>query len=59
MLPVFAGFVLGFLFTLQMEATCSSEMSVDIQCNIRRYIAEDRTFQDLFSSVYSLHSKVC
>jgi hypothetical protein len=28
-----------------MEATCSSEMSVDFQRNPRRYIPEDRTFQ--------------
>jgi hypothetical protein len=29
--------------TLQKEATCSSETSVDFQRTIRRYIPEDRT----------------
>jgi hypothetical protein len=29
--------------TLKMEATCSSETSVDLQWTTRRYIPEDRT----------------
>jgi hypothetical protein len=32
-------------FLVKVEATCSSETSVDIQRTIRRYIAEDRTLQ--------------
>jgi hypothetical protein len=32
--------------TLKMEATCSSEMSVDFQRNILRYIPEDRTLHN-------------
>jgi hypothetical protein len=36
-----AGFLIGLLLTLKMEATCSSETSVDFQRTIRRYIPED------------------
>jgi hypothetical protein len=31
--------------TLKMEATCSSETSIDFQCTTRRYIPEDRTIE--------------
>jgi hypothetical protein len=35
--------MLVFAWTLKMEATCSSETSVDSQRTTRRYILEDRT----------------
>jgi hypothetical protein len=35
------GFLVDLFFTLKMEAIYSSEMSVDFQRNIRRYIQED------------------
>jgi hypothetical protein len=38
-----AGFIFGLLFTVKMEATCSSESSVDFQRATRGYIPEDRT----------------
>jgi hypothetical protein len=34
----------GLFLALKMEATCSSETSVDYQWTMRRYISEDRTF---------------
>jgi hypothetical protein len=37
-----AGFQLDFS-TLKMEATCSSEASIDFQRSTRRYIQKDRT----------------
>jgi hypothetical protein len=36
-------YCLAFSSTLKMEATCSSETSVDFQRTTRRYIPEDRT----------------
>jgi hypothetical protein len=42
-----AGFFLGLFFdTLKMEATCSTETSVDFQGTIRSYIPEDRTLHN-------------
>jgi hypothetical protein len=38
-----AGFLLGVLFDLKMEATRSSETSADLQGSTRRYIPEHRT----------------
>jgi hypothetical protein len=38
--------LLAFLFELKMEATYSSEASVDFQRTTRRYIPEDRTLHD-------------
>jgi hypothetical protein len=38
-----AGFSLGLFSTLNMEATCSSETSVDFQRSTRRFIPGDRT----------------
>jgi hypothetical protein len=35
-----------YLSTLRMEATCSSEMSVDFQRTTWRYVAEDRTLHN-------------
>jgi hypothetical protein len=40
-----AGFLLN-LFHPEMEATCSSETSVDIQCTTLRYIPEDSTLHN-------------
>jgi hypothetical protein len=37
---------LGFFFDPEMEARCSSETSVDFQRTTRRYISEDRTFNN-------------
>jgi hypothetical protein len=39
--------------TLKMEATCSSEMSVDFKRTTRRYISEDKTLEDFLQSRYS------
>jgi hypothetical protein len=39
-------FLLGFSSTLRMEATCSSETSVDSQRTTWRYIPEDRTLHN-------------
>jgi hypothetical protein len=38
-------YCLAYSSTLKMEATCSSEKSVDFQRITRRYIPEDRTVQ--------------
>jgi hypothetical protein len=40
-----AGFCLAYSSTLKMEATCSSEKSVDFQRATRCYIPEDRPLQ--------------
>jgi hypothetical protein len=37
---------LAYSSTLEMEASCSSEMSVDFQRSTRRYISEDSTLVD-------------
>jgi hypothetical protein len=37
---------LAYLTTLKMEATCSSEISVDFQQTTRRYIPEARTLHN-------------
>jgi hypothetical protein len=37
---------LGYYSTMKMEATCSSETSVDFQPTTRRYIPEDRTLHN-------------
>jgi hypothetical protein len=39
---------LAYSSTLKMEATCSSEMSVDFQRTIWHYIPEYRTLQDFY-----------
>jgi hypothetical protein len=39
------GFLLGLFSTLKMEATCSSETSVDFQRIARCYVLEDKTLQ--------------
>jgi hypothetical protein len=39
---------LAYSSTLKMEATCSSEMSVDFQQTVWRYIPDDRTLHILF-----------
>jgi hypothetical protein len=39
------GFLLGLLFTLMIEATCSSEMFVGCQWTTWHYIPEDRTLR--------------
>jgi hypothetical protein len=45
-----AGFLLNlFLWTLKMEAICSSETSLDTQLTTRRYIPEDCTLHEWHS----------
>jgi hypothetical protein len=39
-------FCLAYSSTLKMEATCSSETSVDFQRTTRRYIPEDKTLHN-------------
>jgi hypothetical protein len=39
---------LAYYLTLKMEATCSSETSVDFQLTTQLYIPEDRTLQEFF-----------
>jgi hypothetical protein len=47
LLPAFTQFLCSaFSSTMKLEATCSSEMSVDFQRTTRRYIAEDRTLRN-------------
>jgi hypothetical protein len=43
---VLVGFLLGLFFDPKMEATSSSEMSVEFQHTTRRYILEDRTLHN-------------
>jgi hypothetical protein len=70
-----AGFCVAYSSTLKMEATYSSETSVDFQRTIRRYITEDRTVHNhrcdnlksclvikycIFSfEVFSCNSEIC
>jgi hypothetical protein len=51
-----AGFLLGLISTLKMEAICSSETSVDTQRTTQRYILKDGTLQqlDIFRGLISL-----
>jgi hypothetical protein len=44
---------LAYSSTLKMEATCSSETSVEFQRTIRRYTPEDRTIQEITSITYT------
>jgi hypothetical protein len=48
---------LAYSSTLRVEATCSSEMSVDFQWTTLRYIAEDRTLE--FYSVSQTREPSC
>jgi hypothetical protein len=43
---IFRFLALAYSSTLKMEATCSSEMSVDFQWATQHYIPEDRTLHD-------------
>jgi hypothetical protein len=48
--PVFRWFPAELIFaTVNMEATCSFEKSVDTERTTRRYIPEDGTLQNFFS----------
>jgi hypothetical protein len=44
--------------TLRMEATCSSEMSIDFKRTTRPYIPEDRSLHILFHLTSIIHGKL-
>jgi hypothetical protein len=43
---VVVAFLLAYSLTQMMEVMCSSEMSVDLCCAMRRYIPEDRLHRE-------------
>jgi hypothetical protein len=50
---------LAYSWTLKIEATCSSETSVEFQQTTRRYIPFQRTDRKQDLKLYVVHNKIC